>query len=140
TILTKRRNCGMLDKTANEREDCMTYYRNGSDIVPPAIDKMAEDVKAGKVDRREFLALASAFGATSAFAYGMIGLPAPEAKAAAHGVQQGGTLRIQQSVKDMKDPRTYDWSEIANFSRGWLEYLVQYNNDGTFEGRLLEGW
>lgn len=118
----------------------MTYYRSGSDIVPPAIDKMAEDVKAGKVDRREFLALASAFGATSAFAYGMIGLPAPEAKAAAHGVQQGGTLRIQQSVKDMKDPRTYDWSEIANFSRGWLEYLVQYNNDGTFEGRLLEGW
>jgi peptide/nickel transport system substrate-binding protein len=29
------------------------------------------------VDRREFLALASAFGATTAMAYGMIGLAAP---------------------------------------------------------------
>jgi len=40
----------------------------------------------------------------------------------------------------MKDPRTYDWSQIANFSRGWLEYLVEYNNDATFTGKLLESW
>ena len=54
--------------------------------------------------------------------------------------EKGGTLRIQQEVRALKDPRTYDWSQIANFTRGWLEYLVQYNRDGTIEGKLLESW
>ena len=118
----------------------MTTYKSNGDRVPASIEQMAEGVKSGKFDRREFLALASAFGASTAMAYGMIGLTAPEANAASHGVQQGGTLRYQSEVRGLKDPRTFDWSQIANFARGWLEYLVQYNADGTFEGRLLEGW
>lgn len=118
----------------------MAMYKSNSDIVPSSIEKMANGVKAGKVDRREFLALASIFGASTAMAYSMIGLAAPKAKAAEMGVKQGGTLRIQQEVRGLKDPRTYDWSQMANFTRGWLEYLVQYNRDGTFQGMLLEGW
>jgi peptide/nickel transport system substrate-binding protein len=39
-----------------------------------------------------------------------------------------------------KDPRTYDWTEFAYVSSGWLEYLVEYNNDGSFVPMLLEGW
>ena len=70
------------------------------------------------MERREFLATASALGATTAVAYGLIGLelPTPAAAAAA----QGGTMRVQSEVRGLKDPRTYDWSQIANFSRGWL--------------------
>ncbi len=116
----------------------MTTYKSNGDRVPVAIEEMAEGVKAGKFDRREFLALASAFGATTAMAYGMIGLTAPEAKAAE--MMKGGTLRYQSEVRGLKDPRTFDWSQIANFARGWLEYLVQYNADGTFVGRLVESW
>src|SRR5690606_26934269 len=101
---------------------------------------MARDVRTGKVDRREFLAMASIFGATSALAYGMLGLAAPRAMAQPAEIRRGGTLRIQMTLREMKDPRTFDWSETANFARGWLEYLVQYNRDGTMEGRLLEGW
>ncbi len=104
----------------------------------PAVSMYAEEFKAGKLSRREFLARASTLGATTAVAYGMIGLDAP-ALADGH-IAPGGTLRIQMEVRALKDPRTYDWSQIANFSRGWLEYLVEYNRDGTFRGMLLDSW
>ena len=54
--------------------------------------------------------------------------------------KMGGTLRIQQEVRALKDPRTFDWSQIAYFCSGWLEYLVQINRDGSISGVLLESW
>ncbi|MEL6886174.1 MAG: ABC transporter substrate-binding protein [Pseudomonadota bacterium] len=115
----------------------MTIFTRTGKPLPKAIVDSAAKVGDDAVNRREFLAIASAFGATAATAYGMLGMAAP-AHAAAH--KQGGTVRIQQEVRALKDPRTYDWSQIANFSRGWLEYLVSYENDGTFKPQLLESW
>ncbi|WP_300033557.1 ABC transporter substrate-binding protein [uncultured Roseobacter sp.] len=115
----------------------MTFYTRTGKPLPQSIVDSAPKVGHDAVNRREFLALASAFGATAATAYSMIGMAAP-AQAAGH--KMGGTVRIQQEVRALKDPRTYDWSQIANFSRGWLEYLVHYENDGTFTGKLLESW
>ncbi|MER8633061.1 ABC transporter substrate-binding protein [Mesorhizobium opportunistum] len=117
----------------------MTLFRSNSDRVPAAIEAMAEDARAGRMDRREFLALASAFGATTAFAYGMIGLAAPT-KALAEEPKKGGTLHVAMSVKAQKDPRTYDWTEMANVTRTWLEPLVRYTRHFTFEPVLLESW
>ena len=102
-----------------------------------AISGYLDEYKSGDLTRREFLARASALGATTAAAYSMIGLAAP---AMADSHKKGGTLRIQQEVRALKDPRTYDWSQMANISRGFLEYLVEYNSDGTFKGMLLESW
>lgn len=104
----------------------------------PFLSIFARNAKEGKIERREFLALASAFGATTAAAYGMLGLAAPTTAQAA--VQHGGTLRMQMEVRALKDPRTYDWTQIATYTAGWLEYLVEYNSDGTFEPMLLESW
>ncbi|WP_424967361.1 ABC transporter substrate-binding protein [Dinoroseobacter sp. S375] len=106
----------------------------------PAVEMYADDCRAGKMSRREFLTNASALGATAAAAYAMIG--ARPALAAGHGETpaMGGTLRIQHLVKAMKEPRTYDWSELGNQTRGFLEYLVSYNADGTFSPMLLESW
>ena len=116
----------------------MTFFKRNGQPLPDVIVNQADKVGNDAVSRREFLALASTFGATAATAYGMLGMAAP-ARAASDGMM-GGTVRIQQEVRALKDPRTYDWSQIANFSRGWLEYLVHYENDGTFTPRLLESW
>ena len=118
----------------------MSFLTRTGKPLPQSILDSAEAAKKNPVNRREFLALASAFGATTATAYSMIGM-APPAQAAAHANKKmGGTVRMQQEVRALKDPRTYDWSQIANFSRGWLEYLAIYENDGTFSPALLESW
>jgi peptide/nickel transport system substrate-binding protein len=97
----------------------------------------ADELRAGKLSRREFLSRTTALGVGAAAAYGLIGLPAP---AAAQDAPVGGILRVAMETKAQKDPRLADWPQIANVYRGWLEYLIQYNPDGTFEGRLLESW
>ena len=98
----------------------------------------AEEYREGKISRREFMTRATALGVATTAAYGLIGASAP-AKAASHA-KMGGTMRIQSEVRGLKDPRVYDWSQIANYTRGTLEYLVEYNNDGVISPMLLEGW
>ena len=113
----------------------MTHQENN---IHPAALMYAEEEKAGKLSRREFLSRTTALGVTAATAYGLIGAAQP-VQAGGHA-QQGGTIRMQMEVRALKDPRTYDWTQIAFFSHGWLEYLVEYNNDGSFAPMLLESW
>ncbi|TNJ41646.1 ABC transporter substrate-binding protein [Phaeobacter sp. B1627] len=103
-----------------------------------AAEMHAQELKKGRISRREFLTRATALGVSATAAYAMIGLGAPVR--AATDMQDGGTLRVQMSVKGLKDPRTYDWSEMGNETRGTLEYLVEYNNDGSITPMLLESW
>ena len=119
----------------------MSHQTINGQPLHQAVAKYAEECKAGQLSRREFITRATALGATTATAMALIGTDAAEAAVSwTNPPKMGGTLRIQQEVRALKDPRTYDWSQIANFTRGWLEYLVQYNNDGSLEGKLLESW
>lgn len=117
----------------------MTKQCEGADRIHPAATMYVEEVAQGVLSRREFLTRASALGVSAAAAYGLLGLDAPMAQAQETPVS-GGTLRMNMETRALKDPRTWDWSELSNFSRGWLEYLVQYESDGTITGRLVESW
>ncbi|SPJ24069.1 ABC transporter substrate-binding protein [Palleronia abyssalis] len=104
---------------------------------PHALTLAAEATR-GLLSRREFLTRATSLGLSASAAYGLLGLlPSP---ARAQEREQGGTLRIQQDVRALKDPRTYDWPQMSNVTRGWLEYLVKYERDGSLTPMLLEGW
>ena len=118
----------------------MTFTTRTGKPLPQSILDHAEQAKADPVNRREFFSMATAFGATTATAYAMIGMPAPAMADGHSNKKMGGTVRMQMEVRALKDPRTYDWSQIANFSRGWLEYLAIWENDGSFTPGLLESW
>ena len=109
-----------------------------NDFMHPAAKMYAQEVKACELDRREFLSRATALGLTTVAAYGLLGLDTP-AQAGGHA-KKGGTIRMQMDVKAFKDPRTHDWTQISIISAGWLEYLVEYNSDGSFEPMLLTSW
>ncbi|PTX03908.1 ABC transporter substrate-binding protein [Pararhodobacter aggregans] len=115
------------------------FSQEAVDRVHPAADVYARDYRAGKLSRREFLTRATALGLAAPAAYGLIGLAAPSV-AQAQTPTMGGTLKMQMAIKAQRDPRTWDWSELANACRGWLEYLVDYQRDGTLLPVLLEGW
>ncbi len=104
----------------------------------PGVRLYADECLNGQLDRREFLTRATALGASAAAAYGLLGLAVPAARAQAP--RSGGTLRMNMETRPGKDPRMWDWSELANFARGWLDYLVEYDADGSFRGMLLESW
>jgi len=123
-------------KIENQGRDTMKDYTTSQ--IHPAARMYAREVAEGKLGRREFLTRATALGVTATAAYGLLGMAAPEAKA--QTPQMGGSLRMQMDIRAQRDPRTWDWSELANVCRGWLEYLVQYNRDGSVTPVLLEGW
>jgi peptide/nickel transport system substrate-binding protein len=130
----ERRDATMQGRTSMIKEAIKnTFWRK-------SIEAWAAEARAGAIDRREFLALATIFGATTVAAYRMLDLPVPTQALADEAPKKGGVLRLGMFVKDQKDPRTYDWPEMGNVTRQFLDSLVTYTREFTFEPALLEKW
>jgi peptide/nickel transport system substrate-binding protein len=97
----------------------------------------------GRIDRREFLRLATLLGMSATAAYAIAGVVAgegvvPSARAA---MPMGGTLRLGTRVKDIKTPHTYSWGAWdSNISRQVCEYLTWTDEKNITHPYLLERW
>jgi peptide/nickel transport system substrate-binding protein len=111
---------------------------NKTQSVHTAARSYAKEVADGTLSRREFMTRSTSLGVTATAAYGLLGLAQPAQ--AATQARQGGTLRIESTVRAQKDPRTFDWPQLSNYTRGFFEYLTEYGSDGTIAPMLLERW
>ncbi|MFK7938553.1 MAG: ABC transporter substrate-binding protein [Roseovarius sp.] len=105
----------------------------------PIVKALVQQAQEGVLSRREFLALASTFGASAATAYGLLGMAVPS-PAQAGTPQRGGVLRVGGRVMDIVDPRKFSWSEQGNIARCICESLVRWEEDATLAPLLLESW
>jgi len=104
----------------------------------PILERLTRGARDGALDRREFLALASAFGASTAVAYGLVGLPVPAHAEAAGEPRKGGVVRVAMQVMELEDPRVFKVSQMGNIAMQFLEPLVRWKPDFTFQPMLLE--
>lgn len=98
----------------------------------------AAEFRAGRLDRREFFALMAAWGVSAAGACAMGGIR-PAAAQAATPVR-GGTLRVAMLVKTFRDPRLFEWTEMANVAGCCNDYLIRWDSDFSFQPALLAAW
>ncbi len=109
-----------------------------SDREHHIIKQSGKEFADGKLDRREFLRIATLLGVAAPVAYGMVGLPAP---ALAQGTpKKGGIIRLGMRVQDLKSPHTYSWIEQANVARQTLDYLTFTGVDNITRPALAEKW
>nr|WP_306267585.1 ABC transporter substrate-binding protein [Pararhizobium sp. IMCC3301] len=107
---------------------------------------MMED---GRMDRREFLRIATLLGVSAGTAYAMAGLPDP-AEAATDGnlpfpaddptAKSGGILKVAMEVQKMEDPATFSWVEMSNQARHIVEHLSMTGPDNITRPMLAESW
>ncbi len=111
----------------------------------PKIPGLIEDLKSGKMSRREFLRTVTLLGMTVPAAYGVVGAvlgvdTGMISTARAQEPQKGGTLRVAMQVQEMTDPATFDWTEKSNQARHIVEYLTITGPDNLTRPYLAESW
>ncbi len=111
--------------------------------IHSAIPELAEQLRRGDLDRREFLRTTALLGLSATAAYALAGKMTGKhfvPKAGAQTPRRGGNLRVSSFVKEITDPATYDWSEKGNVGRQIVEPLVQIGHDNVARGHLAESW
>ena len=113
----------------------------------PVIHNALGHLDAGRLDRREFIRIATLLGASAASAYAFVGLPAPAFAAGTMPfaaddpkAKAGGTLKIAMQVQKLEDPATFSWVQMSNQSRHTIEYLAMTGPDNITRPMLAESW
>ncbi|MBZ9873235.1 ABC transporter substrate-binding protein [Mesorhizobium sp. BR1-1-9] len=106
----------------------------------PYIPTLLDQMKDGRIGRRDFLRKATLLGLSATAAYAMAGLPEPMSQARAEDRPKGGNLRIGMRCQEIKDPHTIDFYEKSNVIRQVCEFLTFTDRDNITRPYLLEKW
>lgn len=112
----------------------MTFWRTKEACLAESTSFLSYESRETRFDRREFLTLASVFGASA-----VAGQVFPRT-AFANEALADNVWRVAMCVCQAKDPRTAHRVEAGNIMRQVLEPLVRLRKDNTIEGHLLAGW
>ena len=102
-----------------------------------ALPELVDQLKAGKLDRRDFLRTSTLLGLSASAAYALAGLsePVPEARAAT-----GGTIRFSMRVIKIENPPIYNYIYDSNICRQVCDYLTRTGADNVTRPSLLDKW
>ena len=113
----------------------------------PKVHEAFALMKAGRMDRREFIRVAALLGTAATAAYALAGLPEPAFAATSMPfaaddpkAKAGGVFKIAMQVQKMEDPATYSWVAMSNQTRHTLEYLAMTGPDNVTRPMLAESW
>lgn len=105
------------------------------------VDTLKQQFIDGRVNRREFLRLATLLGLSAPAAYAFAGRADPFTAARADDLPMGGTIRIGGRVVPINDPHTFSWGYWdANVARQVIESLTVTGHDNVTRPHLLESW
>ncbi len=120
------------------------YVRTGErkKYPHPYIPELEDDLRKGKISRRDFLWTSTMLGLSATTAYSIAGAITgqslmPSAQAA---MKKGGVLKCSMRVQEMTDPSTFDWTPKSNVSRQIVEYMTITGPDNITRPYLAESW
>ncbi len=107
--------------------------------------ELCDQVRTGKISRRDFLRQAALLGMATGTVYAMADKLAGGGDVIGSAIadempKAGGTLRVSMRVQEMSDPASFDWGEKANVARFIVEYLTRTKSDNVTVPYLAKSW
>ncbi len=112
--------------------------RKQSTRFHPGVYQAADDMRGGKLSRREFVRIAAVLGVSAPVAYALAGCE--QKSGGSGGGKTGGNLRVSMRVQEMTDPAKFDWTEKSNIARQVVEYMTITGADNVTRPYLCESW
>lgn len=108
--------------------------------IHSAIYDLKEDLNKGRLNRREFIRVASLLGMSAVAATQMAGLLAFPTRVSAASVKRGGKMRIAAPVHKVTHPAQFSWIAPSNQLRQVAEFLTYTDENNVTHPYLLENW
>src|SRR5215475_2626375 len=115
----------------------MSTNKNDLEQIHAALPGLVDELKKGRLERREFLRLSTLLGLSASAAYALAGVPEPIAPAEA---ATGGTITFSMRVAKIDNPATFSWVYDSNVVRQVCDYLTRTGADNVTRPWLLEEW